>query len=326
MIVCFFVAAGIISSLYLMKKWWASLTRNTAIASSCTSVYTGTNALKLMAFNSANYDDHEGWTTRLELILDGIQQEAPDVICLSEIRLNPDSPYSSANYQNMAEQILMGLNNRGLYNGAKVVVTPFMYYPIVGYQEEYACPKSLSKDQQTHYWEGLAVISKLPVGQSGQLYMPKPATGTDLNFRGTQHVVVTLPDGVNQLHVFNTHFGLDQGTLDYNAKATLSYMAPYVTGTNALSVLVGDMNADPTNNAIRSLKFAGLADVWAQLNPKDPGYTIPSDSPSTRIDYIWASRSVSKGAQTMQLMYTKPDPTTGLYASDHLGVVATFTI
>jgi endonuclease/exonuclease/phosphatase family metal-dependent hydrolase len=287
----------------------------------------GLNAIKVMAFNSANYDDHTGWETRRGMIVNGILAANPDIICLSEIRFNPDNAGSTSNYQNMAEQLLKDLQATGNYVNASLVVTPFMYYPVYpnNTQVAYACPKVISPDGQTHLWEGLAVITRLKVLQSGAWYMPKPIFGTDNNFRGTQHLSVVLPDGVTTLEVFNTHFGLDEATLSYNAQATLQYMKPYLAAGSPC-ILVGDMNSDPTDTALQYLTAGGLVDVWPKLYPSVPGYTIPSNAPSERIDYVWGSANVAKGAVSMNLMYTQPDAKTGLFASDHLGLLASFQI
>jgi endonuclease/exonuclease/phosphatase family metal-dependent hydrolase len=52
------------------------------------------------------------------------------------------------------------------------------------------------------------------------------------------------------------------------------------------TILMGDMNAGPSADEIAPL-FAKLRDAWA--GQADPGYTIPADAPTNRIDYVFVA-------------------------------------
>ena len=97
------------------------------------------------------------------------------------------------------------------------------------------------------------------------------------------------------------------------------------------SVIMGDLNALPTDSEMLLLKDAGLKDAfvahqgvsrrYSQLSPNegDPeadetkGYSSSSDEPSKRIDYIWVSDDLK----------VRDFSLTDSVASDHLGVAVT---
>ena len=50
--------------------------------------------MNIFTLNTANYDDHKGWTARLPFIVDTIIQTNADVIGLSEIRYDAANPFN----------------------------------------------------------------------------------------------------------------------------------------------------------------------------------------------------------------------------------------
>lgn len=106
------------------------------------------------------------------------------------------------------------------------------------------------------------------------------------------------------------------------------------------AVLVGDINADPNQPAPAGLGFdvligAGLVDTWAAVNPGDPGYTsgfgelVNDPSPAglfvERIDHVMTKGTI--GTSRARLVGLNPANRTasGLWPSDHAGVVTTLT-
>jgi endonuclease/exonuclease/phosphatase family metal-dependent hydrolase len=101
-------------------------------------------------------------------------------------------------------------------------------------------------------------------------------------------------------------------------------------------ILVGDMNSDPNGaepNAFKALIAGGFVDTWARLHPGDPGLTSgleadlmdpPTPNPfgDSRIDHV-----LSKGRiKPLRATIVGKNPansrtSTGLWASDHAGVV-----
>jgi endonuclease/exonuclease/phosphatase family metal-dependent hydrolase len=270
-----------------------------------------------MEFNTANYNDHLGWNVRLPLIVKAITDAKPDVIGLSEIRLDaspsffynetceqfwaqyPPAPSSCAS-MDTGQQILTLLQNQSeAYAGAQIVTDQAMVYG-------------------DGTWEGLSLISKFPILNHAVKKLSFDCG--DANRRITQWVQVQGENGVVSL--YNTHFALTQDCLETNVTETLDFMGQYSSGAG---ILIGDMNATPDNDALGKLSAAGLTDAWAQRNSGDNGYTFPSWGPVKRIDYCWASSAYS--ATLSSIMLTATDCASGvLYASDHFALVAQFDI
>jgi endonuclease/exonuclease/phosphatase family metal-dependent hydrolase len=107
------------------------------------------------------------------------------------------------------------------------------------------------------------------------------------------------------------------------------------------AVLAGDLNSGPDlpvpadRLAFQALAGAGLVDTWAVANPGDPGYTAGFGELLTdpgadgvlqyRVDHVLATAGV--GVVRSRITGTDPDDRTpsGLWPSDHAGVVATLT-
>ena len=100
-------------------------------------------------------------------------------------------------------------------------------------------------------------------------------------------------------------------------------------------VIVGDLNSSPDETgpylAYANLIGAGFVDTWLQANPTDPGYTgfnaadllNPTPTLTTRVDHVLTRPSV--GVFKSKIVGIDQDNRTpsGLWPSDHAGVVAT---
>jgi endonuclease/exonuclease/phosphatase family metal-dependent hydrolase len=112
-----------------------------------------------------------------------------------------------------------------------------------------------------------------------------------------------------QIKIIATHFHHLEGQTDIRqlqSKAILDFLA----GLDR-TVLLGDLNAEPTDREIAMLQQARLRDAAAGMNP-ELAYTFTSDNPHQRIDYIWVSSDLRVGDVQVPLST----------ASDHLPVVA----
>jgi endonuclease/exonuclease/phosphatase family metal-dependent hydrolase len=123
--------------------------------------------------------------------------------------------------------------------------------------------------------------------------------------------LLELDDAGGPLRIINTHY-----SPSFGPAARLEHTAALldVLGRRGLArtVVVGDLNAHPTEPAVRVLLDAGLADAAAEAGP-DPGFTAPSWRPVVRIDYILHSADLIASEVTVG----------GGGASDHLWVRAT---
>jgi endonuclease/exonuclease/phosphatase family metal-dependent hydrolase len=98
-------------------------------------------------------------------------------------------------------------------------------------------------------------------------------------------------------------------------------------------VFAGDFNSDTDSGdqTYLNLIAAGFVDAWSVTNPGDPGYTGPlhledpyaASTPSVRIDLVLLLNNVR--ALDTELVGNEPGDLTpsGLWPSDHAGVVAT---
>src|SRR5436190_4950852 len=126
----------------------------------------------VMTLNLANYDDHPDWSDRLQIIVDTILTENPDIIAVQEVRFDPSQPTTQSSYQSMAEQIVYLLDqaSSGAYAGIDIVSQPLMFYP--DSSDHYPAPPP-----NKQLWEGLAILSRLPVVQTGSIFLTR--TGSD---------------------------------------------------------------------------------------------------------------------------------------------------
>jgi len=112
------------------------------------------------------------------------------------------------------------------------------------------------------------------------------------------------------------------------------------------TILVGDFNSgadgDPagenSTDTIESIVAAGFTDVWRVANPAHPGYTCgqaedllnPASSLDARIDLVFARGVEGAGVRARAAVLVGDSPTdrtpSGLWPSDHAGVVATLAM
>jgi endonuclease/exonuclease/phosphatase family metal-dependent hydrolase len=140
----------------------------------------------------------------------------------------------------------------------------------------------------------------------------------------------------------NTHLEVGSGGNNPQAQALL---APLQEGqardllnllkpVNGPVVLVGDFNsaADGSTTMSYATVAGSFSDAYAKLNPGMPGFTCctdimaPTFTATTRIDLVFFRGGV--GAQAIEYVGTDPAKRTpsGLWPSDHAGVVATLQV
>jgi endonuclease/exonuclease/phosphatase family metal-dependent hydrolase len=253
-----------------------------------------------MTLNIWNYNDP--WQTRRQLIATCINQAAPDVIGLQEIRVERDrSP------ENQAQQIIAVLGE------------PYdcVYRPAMTFESD-----PLRE-------EGLAILSRWPIAAWEAVELTRdPTDSRDIHQRILLRADVTTPAGV--LHFFNTHWSLSEGARLRNATEVRAAVARFARA--APIVLVGDLNSQPDAAAAVLLEPSGnegdalLRDAWADLYPGDPGFTIKSDAPTRRIDYIAYNFSEGRFGRLRGIRLVGTEATCGILPSDHMGVVADFEI
>jgi endonuclease/exonuclease/phosphatase family metal-dependent hydrolase len=115
-------------------------------------------------------------------------------------------------------------------------------------------------------------------------------------------------------------------------------LLPGPANTSLPVILAGDLNTGPlfsggyATPTYTQLLSGGFTDTWSATNPTVPGMTNPLHAedpygpsiPFQRIDLVLVGGGLIPAADT--LVGTSPSPTSGLWPSDHAGVVATLRI
>ncbi|MDQ0383135.1 endonuclease/exonuclease/phosphatase family protein [Amycolatopsis thermophila] len=129
---------------------------------------------------------------------------------------------------------------------------------------------------------GTAILSRYPVTAWDNTHLFR-SPGHEQ--RGLLHARIDV-HGV-PVHVYDTHLAAGSQTdrLEQTRQITS------LIGATGPAVLVGDLNALPDAPEIATLDNA-FTDAWPVSGEGD-GSTYPAGSPDRRIDYVYASRSVS---------------------------------
>ncbi len=168
-------------------------------------------------------------------------------------------------------------------------------------------------------WEGIAVLSRLPILERGSL---------DLGgeHRVANWVRVRLGDA-GVLEAYNTHLSArDEALRNRQAGLILDHLA---TRGDLPTVLVGDLNAGPSSPALRLLGDR-FRSAHAMVHGEEPARTWPARlrpgvGRAAVIDYVLVDRHVQVVDAWVTADRADPsDPT--LFASDHFGVAATIRI
>jgi len=93
------------------------------------------------------------------------------------------------------------------------------------------------------------------------------------------------------------------------------------------TILTGDFNDVPTASSIRLLTETGTdtfyISTFAEVNPSDPGYTMPSIAPDRKIDYVLYKNTGCLVIDTSTIVMGQPYSGSN-FCSDHLGILTTF--
>lgn len=248
----------------------------------------GSHPIRVGTLNIRNTADR--WRERRELLSAQLADLCPDVIGLQELRRWPSQ----------TRWITRRLNES---LGAE---PPYRYH-------------STGKTGLWGLWEGIALLSRLPILERGSL-----------DLRGQHRVAnwvrVRVADGAI-LEIHNAHLSSrDQGLRDRQARLVLDHMA---SRGEFPKLLVGDLNAVPTSSTLRLLAQR-LRSAYALVHGEEPARTWPTplrpDAGSgSVIDYVLVDDHVEVVDAWLAFDHPAPtDPT--LFASDHFGIAATLRV
>jgi endonuclease/exonuclease/phosphatase family metal-dependent hydrolase len=254
------------------------------------------------------------WPARLRLIQKGLRKESPDLVALQEV-LRPQGHGTS-----QADEIAGELGYRVAYSRACRIEKPFpsefgnallSRFPFREHRTE-ALPTPPGVEPRSLLYALLSVrIGVLPVFVTHLTWEP-----------------VHQPIRVSQLRFIREYIAHELSSLPSRLPDHVRILPP---------VLLGDLNAVPESEEIRSLGEAAsgirLIDAWTVAG-EGTGYTFAASNSYTqlhgqgineRIDYVLlGERETGSGAsfRVGRIRLCMDEPELGVFPSDHYGVIA----
>jgi endonuclease/exonuclease/phosphatase family metal-dependent hydrolase len=234
---------------------------------------------------------------RLAFIINTLKELNPDIIGIQEINESLDVKANDNQCKKIAEELSLHFNT------------------------SYKCYQQfthLSWDNQ--FREFIGIITKHNVIDSGYHQL---ATGVF-----PRKVVWNyLETPLGRVNFFNTHLSFNSPDVRLQQ---VEQILDYVDETKANNpssavVLTGDFNDAPDAASIQLItdeeQDTTYLDSFTMTNPGSPGYTVPSNSPNKRIDYIFVENFSNLGADN-SMVISDSVVILDLYRSDHLAVIS----
>lgn len=247
----------------------------------------GAFALVVATLNVRNTADR--WRARAPLLVEQLVELDPDLISVQEVRRIPGQARGIAREADRRRE-------EGLGPGSDE--RPW---------EVHTAYKSGVK----RLWEGMAVLSRLPVTDRARLRLGGQA-------RVALRVTVTVPDG-RTLDVYTTH--LADGDKKLRCSQARRLLAWMDERPGVAQVLMGDFNSAPGTAPYRVLT-GRLRSAYAVVHRAEPERTQPTGG---TLDYIFVNDLVT--VLDAWVAFDRPSPDDpGLFPSDHFGVAASLSL
>jgi endonuclease/exonuclease/phosphatase family metal-dependent hydrolase len=252
--------------------------------------------LKVITYNIMGMKPGTDPPTRLYYIIQNLKMLNPDIIGLQEI----NESLSGGGADNQAKAIADSLSS---YFGI-----PYYYY----YSQTH-----LSWNNQ--FKEFIGIISKYPVEQQGFYQLVAGAFPRKVVWN-----LINTPLG--KINFFNTHFDyLNTSVRLQQATQTINYITQQENQYQSIAtILTGDFNDTPGSSPINYILNANFWDTFAEANPGLTGYTVPSNAPTSKIDYVFYKYTGQLIIDSSTVIMDEPYAGNS-YCSDHLGVMTTFS-
>ncbi|MBI3189262.1 MAG: endonuclease/exonuclease/phosphatase family protein [Ignavibacteriales bacterium] len=253
--------------------------------------------LRVITYNIMGMKPGTNPSARLTAIIENLKQLQPDIIGIQEINET--------------------LNGGGLDNQAKTIAeslsiffgTTFTFYNAYTH---------LSWNNQ--YREYIGIITKHPVVQQGftQLVQGTFPRKVAWNYINTP---------LGKIHFFNTHFDYQSTSVRLQqATQAMNFITQKETLLQSVATLfTGDFNDTPGTSPINYILNAGFWDSFAKANPSRSGYTVPSNAPTSKIDFIFYRSTGGLTIDSSTVIMNQPY-SAGSFPSDHLGVMTIFSL
>ncbi len=255
--------------------------------------------VKVMTFNLQGMKPGTNHETRLINIIEKLKEIDPDIIGLQEINES--------------------LNSKGNDNQAKVIADSLSVFFGIPYHY-YISFTHLSWDNQ--FREYVGIITKYPVEEEGFFQL-----GQGVFPRKVVWNSIITPLG--KINFFNTHLSFNSADVRaIQVQQIISYIQNTESSNPAVaSLLTGDFNDTPNSASIQLLINSGtdtsFVSTFGEANPGDPGFTMPSNSPSNKIDYVFYKKTGNLKIDSSYIVMNQPFSGNN-FCSDHFAVLTIF--
>ena len=261
----------------------------------------GGDTLKVMTYNIQGMKPGTEPEVRIIHIIDKLIQIDPDIIGVQEINES--------------------LSGGGADNQAKVIADSLSAYFGINYNY-YTSFTHLSWNNQ--FREFVGIITKHNVEEEGFFQLVSGVFPRKVVWN-------KIDTPIGTVNFFNTHLSFNSSSVRVQqVQQIIQYIENTENNHPAIaSILTGDFNDPPNAASIQLLTNTGsdtfYVDSYKYVNPGSPGYTIPSNAPTTRIDYVFTKNTGSLVPFESDVVMNQPYNGTN-YCSDHLGVLTSFDI
>ena len=181
----------------------------------------------------------------------------------------------------------------------------------------------------TPYPQGMAMFSRLPALDRGQVDIGREREMRNPWMRNLQYMTLETPSGYS-LAVFNTHLFISGGQKESGIRSCVDLMrSARFAGRQHILAADFNINLDTQPQYLASLTEYRYADLWTAKNGCETGYTAPHDldePPVERIDGFFTQRDRLDRVVGVSLVNTEPINDGSLLLSDHIGVMATLDL
>ncbi len=259
------------------------------------------DTLKVMTYNLEGMKPGTDPETRLFHIIQKLKTLDPDIIGLQEINQT--------------------LNGGGIDNQARRIADSLSAHFGITYHY-YISFTHLSWNNQ--FREYVGIISKYPVQNQGYKQLVRGVFPRKVVWN-------SIDTPLGRINFFNTHLSFNSGSVRVQQ---VQQIIPYIElkendHPGVGTILTGDFNDPPNAQSIQLLTNTGtdtfFVDTFADVNPGNPGYTVPSNAPNTRIDYVFYKNTGNLTVFDSRVVMDRPYSGNN-YCSDHLGVLTRFIL
>lgn len=261
-------------------------------------VLSAQDSLKVLSFNVEGMKPGTNPGIRITEIIRELKQIDADIIGLQEINEDKNGD---------------GSDNQGLRikNALEDYFETEYYY----YQQQ----THLSWDNE--FKEFIGIISKYPVNNQGYFQLVSGVFPRKVVWNQ-----ISTPIG--EINFFNTH-------LSYNSESVrlkqVEQIDDYIIATSTSNgvvsnILCGDFNAIPSSPVIKYLTQPSTDFYFSSFqraNPDLPGFTVPSNNPNAKIDFVFYTNKSTLSVDTSFVVMDMPFGE-NFYYSDHMGVMSIF--